>query len=345
MKSTVYLGLDMHARHCVLGSTDSKGNHLGKTRFATTEAQLISHVKEVNARCKRLSLEEGPMAYWASQLLAPYVQEILICDPLENKLISHDPHKGDERDAYALCRLHRLGELKRVYQPQSDERAVFKAAVQNYLALVAEQTAIKLQIKAKYRGWGVPQTGGQSIYGKKGREEFLRLIKPVAVIHQLRRLYALMDACQAASRDAFKEASDLAKHYPEIQEFMKMPGIGPVGAVVFDAFVQAPERFATKSRLWRYSRLSITDRSSDGKPLGYKRLERRGVSDLKSLSYRAWETATALTRDNEVKAFFERSLRQTGSRTHARLNTQRKILEVLWTIWRRKEAYDKEKFS
>lgn len=345
MKSTVYLGLDMHARHCVLGVTDSKGNPLGKERFATTEAELISHVKEAKGRCKRLSLEEGPMAYWASQLLTPYVQEILICDPLENKLISSDPHKGDERDAYALCRLHRLGELKKVYQPQSDERAVFKAAVQNYLALVAEQTALKLQIKAKYRAWGVPQAVGKAIYGKKGREKFLRLIKPVAVVHQLRRLYALMEECQEASREAFKEAFELGKGYPEIQEFMKMPGVGPVGALVFDAFVQAPERFATKSRLWRYSRLSITDRSSDGKPLGYKRLERSGVGDLKSLSYRAWETATAVSRDNEIKAFFLRSLQQTGNRTHARLNTQRKILEVLWIIWKRKEAYDKAKFA
>lgn len=345
MKSTVYLGLDMHARHCVLGSTDSKGNPLGKARFATTESELIGHVKRAEGRIKRLSLEEGPMAYWAGQLLAPYVQEILICDPLENNLISSDMHKGDERDAYALCRLHRLGELKRVYQPQSDQRAVFKASVQSYLSLVAQQTALKLQIKAKYRAWGVPQAVGQAIYGKKGREEFLRQIKPQAVVHQLRRLYALMDAAREASREALKEAHDLGRGYPEIREFMKMPGIGPVGALVFDAFVQAPERFASKSRLWRYSRLSITDRTSDGKPLGYKRLERRGVGDLKSLSYRAWQTATALNRDNEIKAFFLRSLSQTGSRAHARLNTQRKILEVLWTIWRRKEAYDKEKLS
>ena len=123
-----------------------------------------------------------------------------------------------------------------------------------------------------------------------------------------------------------------------------MPGVGVVGAHVFDAWVQTPERFAGKRQLWRYAQLGLCDRSSDGKPLGRKRLDRAGNSQLKAMSYHAWLGALRARGANEVKEFFEASLERTHERTHARLNTQRKVLASLWGLWKRKEAYDPEKF-
>jgi hypothetical protein len=64
MKNTIYLSLDVHARHCVLGRMDSRGRYLGEERFATSESQLIRHVARVEAQRKLLSLEEGSMAQW-----------------------------------------------------------------------------------------------------------------------------------------------------------------------------------------------------------------------------------------------------------------------------------------
>ena len=346
MKNMIYLSLDVHARHCVLGQMDSRGRYLGDERFATGASQIIQHVVKVEARRKLLSLEEGPMAHWVGRILAPYVEEILICDPRQNPLISRNAHKRDESDTFALCRLHRLGELSEVYHPQDDDRAIFKAAAQHYLALVRAQASLKLQIKAKYRVWGVPEVDGERVYSKRGRGKYLAQIKAPPVARQLERLYELMDAHRAATRSAFMEVLALGKCCPEIKEFEKVPGIGPVGAHVFEAFIQTPHRFATKAQLWRYCRLSITDRTSDGKPLGYRKLERAGVGQLKALSYHAWQSACAKPgKPNEVRAFYQRSLQATHNATHARLNTQRKVIEVLWTIWRNKEVYDKAKFS
>ena len=56
----------------------------------------------------------------------------------------------------------------------------------------------------------------------------------------------------------------LRNKYPEIKQFMKMPGIGPVGAHVFGAFIQTPHRFATKQKLWKCCRLGIVEHSSAG---------------------------------------------------------------------------------
>ena len=79
----------------------------------------------------------------------------------------------------------------------------------------------------------------------------------------------------------------LGQRYPEIQEFQKMPGVGPIGSHLFDAFTQTPYRFKTKQKLWRYCQLGIRSKTSDGEPLGYEQLDPTGRSELKAMSYRA----------------------------------------------------------
>jgi transposase len=57
--------------------------------------------------------------------------------------------------------------------------------------------------------------------------------------------------------------------FREVREFQRIPGVGPMAAHVFSAIIEEPARFANKHKLWKYSQLGITDRSSDNKPLGY----------------------------------------------------------------------------
>src|SRR5215467_14499572 len=105
------------------------------------------------------------------------------------------------------------------------------------------------------------------------------------------------------------------------------------GAHVFSAIIEEPSRFTSKFKLWKYSQLGITARSSDNKPLGYQRLDRRGNAELKNLSYHAWRTACkSTTGPNAIKSFYQQSRLRTGSVRHARLNTQRKVLEALWPL-------------
>ena len=190
----VYLAIDAHARPSVLGCMDARGNFERSWRFKTTEAELIRHVEGVGEAKKLLSIEEGPLAFWMAQTLTPYVTELVIADPHENKLISRRANKGDKVDVRSLCRLLRLGELKHVYHPSEDERAVFKAAVQQYLSIRDQAVKLQSQIKAKYRAWGVLDVvGTDRVYSEEGRKEFLAKLTVRPVRNQLSRLYVLLD--------------------------------------------------------------------------------------------------------------------------------------------------------
>jgi transposase len=342
MRKIAYLAMDVHARKIVLGDMDANGKFLGNRSFDTCENNITKALKTVKAKTKYLVIEAGPMANWVAQTATAYVTQVIICDPRENALIHKASNKRDEFDTQKLCRLLRLGEFKQVYRPESDQRAIFKAAVQHYLDLRDQLTALKHKIKAMFRQWGVVDVSTDSVYSVSGRVKFLKQVIHHPIYLQLKRLYDLMDTTAAMKQDAEKSMIALGRSYPEIKEFKKIPGIATINAHTFDAFIQTPHRFARRNRLWKYCRLGVTDCTSDGKPLGYKRLDKAGIGELKAMSHRAF--MVAMKSDNEVKRFYLQSLQRTHNHKHARLNTQRKILCVMLGIWKKGQAYRAELF-
>lgn len=344
-KKKVYMAIDAHARHCVQGCMNARGEFQRTWTFKTGERELISHVKEVDAGIKILAIEEGTLTYWIAQTIRSYVTDLFIADPKQNPSISKNAMKGDKVDVRQLCRLLRLGELHRVYHPVDDERAIFKATVQQYIDFRNQESNLKRKLKSKFRGWGVQDIDGTRIYNVKKRDSFLCQIKQDAVRNQIKRLFVMLDVALKMQKLTLKEALCLAKKYPEIQEFKKIPGVGDIGSLVFDAYIQTPARFTYKSPLFRYCQLAVTDRSSDNKPLGFKRLDRAGNSELKAMSYRSYNAAMRIKRENEVRTFYEKSLQITRNPVRARLNTQRKIISVMHGIWRKGEKYNPKLFS
>ena len=342
MEKVAYLGMDVHPGNITLGNMDGEGGWRGNVEFKTSERNIVEALRAVPAKEKYLVLEETNLARWVAQVARPYVTKVMVADPRENALIYKSPYKKDEVDTKKLCRLARLGEIKIIYHALTDDRAIFKTAVQHYLDMRDQQVRLKGKIKAKYRYWGVIKVDGETVYGSEGREKYLEQIQHFAVVRQLEQLYRVMDETVLMQGLALKQVKQLGRSYPEVREFKKIPGVGDIGAHVFDAFIQTPDRFPGRRQLWRYCRLGIREHSSDGKPLGYKMLDKSGVSELKALSYMAWMTAQK--GDNEVKKFYLQSLHHTHNHVHARLNTQRKILAVMYGLWRKGEKYRAEKF-
>lgn len=338
-----WLGLDAHAKNCVLGQLDDQGREVHWWKLPTQPLKLIAQIQAIPAADKRLMLEESNLARWLGQLLQPHVQQLVVCDARRNRLISHDPHKHDRRDAFALARLLRLNEFKPVWQPVEDQRVLCKRSAQAYEKAVQRQTRLKLQLKALFQHWGLFPTGS-TVFAPTGRNNWLKLLPYDALRSQALILYELLDQALASQTQCRRLLVQTGRPFPEVQRLRTVPGIGLVGAHLFVAYVQDPTRFQKFSQLTRYCRLGIRDRSSDDKPLGFQQLDRHGVGTLKAITYRAFLQA-AKRRTGPVWDFYQRSLRHTGSTTHARLNTQRKILLTLWTLWLTGREFEPETFS
>ena len=204
------------------------------------------------------------------------------------------------------------------------------------------QTQLKQQIKSTFQHWGLFPTGTR-LYAPEGRGAWLKKLPHADLRAQVELLYASMEQAVQTQRDTRKLLVRLGKAFPEVKLLSTAPGLGVVGAHVLAAYIADPARFDDDSQLIRYCRLGIRDRSSDDKPLGYEQLDRHGHGILKAISYRAWLQAMK-RQSGAVHQFFLWSKKHTGSATHARLNTQRKLLRAWWTLWQEGKEWDEAKF-
>ncbi len=290
-------------------------------------------------------LSGGYLAGWIAGALRSHVTELVVCDPRQNARISRSGNKNDVEDAYKLCCLLRMGELKPVYHSDVSHRVDFKIAVQQYLSFREDHARVKRQIKAKYQQAGLVRTAGTKLFHPTQRRHYLGQLPSKTRQQIMEHLYTGLDATGALREKARAAMIEWGRRYPEISQFQRMPGIGVVGAHVFSALIQNPHRFATKQRLWRYCRLGVMERNSAGKPLAYNRLDRSRRGSLKAVSHQCYVSALRTKEPNEVSQFYEASLRRTGNPLHARLNTQRKVLVVLWTIWKQNVSDQPNLFS
>jgi transposase len=348
MKTPLYAALDLHSRYSVLGSMDHEGNSRPRLRFAT-EAEMLREQVEALRQNKRplyLTMEAGALTRWASAIVRPLVERLLICEPRHNRLINSNPTKSDEADVEGMCLLLRLGKLKEVWMGQDRTREIYRALVYELLNWRDAQRELRALIKARYRGWGVLRLHGIKVFSAKGRQKYLEQLPAQEERRMMSRLYRQFDHALLQWKETFKEVERIGAGFWEVRQFQRIPGVGPIAAHVFSAIIEQPERFRDRHQLWKYSQLAITDRTSDNKPLGYQRLDRRGNHELKNLSYHAWRTACkSTTRPNAIQSFYQQSRLRTGSVRHARLNTQRKILETMWMIWLRQKPFDAERFA
>jgi len=334
-----YAGVDAGSTVCELVAIDEGGEQVAAIKFSTSERNFLSAIQEARRSHPgswSLAVEEGELAQWIADVLRDQVDRLVVCDPKRNVWIARDPAKHDRIDAKKLAQLLKGGFLAEVYHPADPARVEFKRAVQHYHDLTRCQAGLKRQIKSRFRASGtIPR--GLKVFGASGREQVIAQVSSPTSQHLVRHLYELMDQAVKTQEKARQLMVALGRAFPEVGRFQEVPGIGPVWACTFSAFIQTPHRFRSKRQLWRYCRLAITNRQSNGELLGRQRLDRNGVGVLKALSYQAFCSSRGA--DNEFNRHFEESLARTSNRTHARLSTQRKILTVLWTMWKHDEPY------
>lgn len=339
----MYVGLDVGSTVGHVVALDERGRVVRDWGFAMNADNLLKSVAELPGDV-HVHLESSTLAGWVRRVLLTRakVARVVVGHAKTSSWIAKDPLKNDRLDAYKLAALLRDNRVHAVYYPDEAHRETFKRIVQHYQQVTRQLVRIKTQIKARLMAEGVI-VKDESIYTATGRATYLAQVTSPAARQEIELRYALLDETEKAKKRAGQLMWQEGKKYPEIARFRKVPGIGPVGACRFSAYIQTPDRFTTKQKLWRYCRLGITDRSSDGKPLGRRRLDWNGHGSLKDVSRKAFEAALRRRKENAFQRVYRAALSRTQDKTHARLTTQRRILTVLWAMWKGGTDYQDDK--
>lgn len=334
---TVYVGLDMGSSGFQQVAIKTDGSIKVNRSFPTSEANLRAAFSDQHGEI-HVHLEAGELAPWATSVIAPLVKRVVCSHPKDNAWIAKDADKCDRVDAFKLAELLRLNRFKEVHYAPDQPRRNFKQLVQHYDELTGQQARLKTKIKARLRMQGVI-VSGERPFSSKGRQEVLARVEARDLRTAIGQLYEVLDQSVAAQEQARLLMLHAARAFPEIKIFRTAPGVGPIGACRFSAYIHTPSRFSSKRKLWKYCRLSVSHRSSNGKPLRRPRLDRSGCGRLKDVSRKAFDVSIRSRHDNGFKRTYQRALESTHDKTHARLTVQRKIVSTLRAMWITRTPY------
>jgi transposase len=286
----------------------------------------------------RVHLDAGELSVWAHSIIKPLVAEVVVSHPRTLSWIAKDSNKTDSIDARKLAELLRLNLVHPVYSEQNNERRTFKYLVTHYEQTSREQARLKSKIKARLRCLGIIRKDDR-LFSAAGQSELLASITEPEIKQMINESFSILNQMLVSLEQAKQAMIEYSKRFPEVELLQTAPGVGIVTACRFVAYVQTPQRFSNKHKLWRYARLGITRRESNGKRLAHPRLDSAGVGSLKDVSRKVFEAARRTKQDNAFKRFYDESIEQTKNQIHARLSTQRKILAVLRAMWLKRQPF------
>jgi transposase len=333
-----YIGLDAHARTCDLGCVTASGKKSGHWHVPTSIPDLVRVLEEV-PRPRKLVLEEGPMADWLARELRPHLEELVICDPRRNALIGKGGEKTDAIDAFALADLYRGNYLRAVHHPESLEREVFKRHVAFYHDRVGQRVREANKTLAFLRRLGIVVLD-RDLADRTRRKTVLERVPADEVVRLDVRL--LLHGYDQAARQvllARRALVRLAKAHEPIRRFVTVPGIKWVRAASLFVYLDTPERFPSKSKLWKYMGIGLEKITSGGGPV-LLRTPRACNRHLKDAILGAALTAARL-RDNPFAVQYRRLTHEQGMNPRtARRTVARSIAAVVWGMWKSGGAYD-----
>ena len=344
--ATYYIGADVHSNNiemAILHRQKVVQRYSLPARISAV-AQVLDSLKGK----KSMAIEEGPMAGWLYRNLRRKVDRFVVADPRRNKWISSDGDHDDKIDSAKLAVLLAGGYLREVYHSEDDQRVELKHWVSLYHDRVRDAVRNLHKIRARCRMHGV--TIPRKVLRQPAhRAAWLRGLTPPALSNQLRMLWIGYDATAQQARMAKQQLIHRRQSYPIIRLWKQLAGIGVIRAATLFAYLDTPWRFKKKNALWKYCGIGLQRTASGTDKKGHPKPARLQLPWAANRILKNAILGAALTairqKQNIFKTDYERMVFNGMLPSNARHTVARKILTVLWGMWKRSGQFDLNEVS
>ncbi|MFT7880933.1 MAG: transposase [Sulfurimonas sp.] len=293
-----YIAIDWSIKNMAIARMTKKSNKITAIDVPSDIEDLQAYLKNLRGT-KILAIEETTTSQWLYVELKEYVDQILICDPNRNRLLSEGP-KNDKIDASKLVQLLKAGLMKEVYH-STDKFLYLRRLVSGYEDLVKSGVRLKNQRYALLRACG-----------RSGEEKTGSTLDSPGDQFVLECLDRQIEAYEEEKESYEKEFERLSRKELEIKHQKSLPGIGTINAVKIVARVVNPHRFPDKGHYLSYTGLIKLEKISGGKNYGKK--NPRYSRQLKSV-YKS-SVLAAIGGNNPINDYYEYLIRDAGYSVH-----------------------------
>lgn len=184
--------------------------------------------------------------------------------------------------------------------------------------LIDERTVLKNQLHAE---------GAEAQPNKKSIE---RINKRIALLN-------------SQEKEIMQELRDLIKTDAKMQQLVllicTLPGVGLLTAATVLGETNGFELIRNKRQITSYSGLDVIEKQSGTSVKGKPRISKKGNRHLRRAMH--LPALAAIRHDERFKAIFARLVARHGIKMKAAVAIQRKLLEMIYIIYKTQEPYDK----
>lgn len=330
---TRFVGCDVHKRQVTVCILDEAGSVVERHRIGCTREGLLDFCGTHLEATDQIALEATTHTWAVVELIEPFVERIVVSNPLATRAIAWAKVKTDAIDARTLAQLLRVGLLPEVWRP--DARTLrLRQLTHRRAVLVADQTALKNRIHATL-AMRLIEVPVRNLWGTQGLQWLGEVeVDPdgrEALDADLRLLVAL----EAELAGLEKRLAEIAWQSDATRLLMTLPGVGVAVAQGLLAAWGDVGRFPDADRAVAYLGLVPSTRQSD-QACYHGRITKRGNSHARWLLVQAAQHVD--DHPGPLGVFFRR-LAKKKNRNVAVVATARKMALIAYHMLRNGEPY------
>jgi transposase len=160
-------------------------------------------------------------------------------------------------------------------------------------------------------------------------------------VARMKKQIVFFDKQEQEIKTEIKELSGQDQKVKEIINTIEsLPGVGLLTAVTVLAETNGFELIRNKRQLTSYAGLDVKEKQSGTSVKGKPRISKKGNKYLRKAMH--LPALAAIRSDERFKAIFARLVSKHGIKMKAAVTVQRKLLELIYIIYKTKKLYDKE---
>jgi transposase len=335
----VYGAIDLHLRYSQIRIVDAAGGVLRERRVVTSAATLVEAFSGLGAL--RVLLESGTESEWVAQVLEADGHTVVVADPNYLPMYGERQRKvkTDRRDVAALAEANRRGWYRPAHRTSAAQWAM-RQLLRSRRHLVRTRSGTMSVLRALVRQSGYRLPAGSP---ERAPARLAALTLPAALgetVAPLRRTLETLNE-EIAALDARCEA--LAEADAVVQRLQTVPGVGPVVALTFRAYVDDVRRFASASQVSAAMGLvPREDSSAERRHRGH--ITKAGPSEVRSLLVQAAWACWRSQRSGSLHAWVEGVASRRGRRI-AVVALARRLSRILYALWRDQSVFAAAKLA
>jgi transposase len=329
----VYGAIDLHMRESQIRIVDAEGHELRGQRVRTSATRLVEAFGGYGPM--RILVETGTESAWVAQALEAAGHTVVVADPNYAPMYGEIRRtvKTDRRDVVALSEANRHGWFRathRVSRAQRDVRQVLRS--RRHLVQMRAGTISLIRSLLRQEGFRLPTGSSARVPARLAVLEI-----PAGLRATLAPLQRMVETLTTEIAGVDEPLADRAAEDPIVQRLQSVPGVGPVVALTFRAFVDDVGRFGHAGQVSAAIGLvPREDSSAERRHRGH--ITKAGPRELRSLLVQAAWACWRSKGSGPLRAWVDRLAARRGKRI-AVVALARRLSRILFALWRDQSVF------